>query len=145
MPAVLAIGLLGAALLVVAELSTIASVEIPGRTCREVADVRATDRCSLTGLEQHGGALLLLGALACVMALGAGARRSQPASVALVAIATVVLGLALLRDLPEANETGAVGVTYEGASGEAGPGLYLEIAAGVLLAGAGGLGLARRS
>jgi hypothetical protein len=142
---VLALGLLGAVLLVLAEFSTIASVEIPGRTCREIADVAAVDRCSLSGFERHGGALLLLGGLAGVMALGAGRGRSRPAAVALAALGLFVLGLALFRDLPESKRTGAVGITYEGASGNAGLGLYLETAAGGLLTGAGALALSRRS
>lgn len=135
---ILALGLLGGLLLVAAELSTVASVEIPGRTCREVADVRAVNRCELSGLERHGGALLLLGGLGGLMAVGAGRGHSGPAGVALTAIAVIVLGFALLGDLPETNEVGAVGVTYEGAAGKAGPGLFLEIAGGLLL-GAGGL------
>ena len=140
----LAIGLLGGILLVVAEFSTIAAVEIPGRTCREVADLKVVDRCRLSGFERHGGALLLLGALAAVMAYGAGRRRSRPAAAALIALSLVTLALALLGDLPEANEVGAIGLTYEGATGKAGPGLVLELAAGLLLASAGGLGLSTR-
>ena len=140
---VLALGVLGAILLVDAELSTIAAVEIPGRTCREVADVRAVDRCSLTGLERHGGALLLLGAIAILMAVGAARGRSRPAAAALVAIGGLVLALALVSDLPETSRTGVVGITYEGAEGKPGSGFYVEILAGALLVAAGVLGLAR--
>ncbi len=140
----LALGLLGSVLLVSAELSPIASVEIPGRTCREVADLRAVDRCELSGFERHGGALFLLGAFAALMAVVAGRGRSTPAAAALIAVSLLTLALALLGDLPETNEVGAIGVTYEGATGKAGPGLLLEIAAGLLLACAGGLGLSTR-
>ena len=140
---VLALGVLGAILLVDAELSTIAAVEIPGRTCREIADVRAVDRCSLTGLERHGGAFLLLGALAVFMAVGAARGRSRPAAMALIAVGTIVLAIALLRDLPETGRVGLVGITYEGAEARAGSGFYAELVAGVLLAVAGALGLAR--
>ncbi len=142
--AVLILGLAGAVSLVLAEFSTIASVEIPGRTCSEVADLRAVDRCELSGFERHGGALLLLGALAGLMAVGAGRGQSRPAAVAIVAIAIVALGLAILGDLPEAGEVGAIGISYEGAAGKAGTGLYLEIAGGVLLAAAGALSLSTR-
>ena len=142
--AILALGLLGGLLLMVAEPSTIASVEIPGRTCREVAAVDAVDRCELSGFERHGGALLLLGALAALMAVGAGRGQSRPAAVALLAIGIIALGLAILGDLPEAGEVGAIGITYEGAAGKAGMGLYLEIAGGVLLAAAGALALSSR-
>ena len=141
---VLVLGLVGGLLLMAAELSTIASVEIPGRTCREVANPGTADRCALSGFERHGGAFLLLGVFALAMAVGAGRGRSRPAALALILIAAVVMGFALVRDLPEAERTGAVGIAFEGASGAPGPGLYLEIGAGLLLAAAGALGLARR-
>jgi len=138
---VLSLGVVGGLLLMATELTTVAWVDIPGRTCREVADLRAADRCGLSGLERHGGALLLLGALAVFMAVGAGRGASRPAGFALIAVAAVALGIGLLRDLPEAGRTGAIGITYEGASGRAGTGLYLEIAGGLLLAASGTLAL----
>ena len=140
----MALGLLGGLFLVATELTTVASVEIPGRTCREVADVRAVDRCELSGMERHGGALLLLGVVAGLMAIGAGRGQSTPAAVALIATGVIALALTIVGDLPETNEVGAVGVTYEGATGKRGPGLYLEGAGGVLLAAAGALGLSTR-
>ena len=97
---VLALGVAGGLLLMAGELSTVASVEIPGRTCREVANPGTADRCALNGFERHGGAFLLLGALALPMALGAARRGSRPAALALIAIAAIVLAFALLRDLP---------------------------------------------
>ncbi len=142
--AMLILGLAGAVSLVLAEFSTIASVEIPGRTCSEVADLRAVDRCELSGFERHGGALLLLAGLAVVLVVGPAGGGSRPAAAALIVIAAITLALALLRDLPEANEVGVVGIAYEGAAGTPGPGLYLEIGGGLLLAGAGALALARR-
>lgn len=141
---VLVLGVAGGLLLIAAELSTIVSVELPGRTCREVANPGTADRCELSGFERHGGAFLMLGLLAVPMTLGAARGRSRPAAIALVLIAAVVLAFAALRDLPEANETGAVGIAFEGASGAAGLGLYLELGAGVLLAAGGTLVLARR-
>ena len=52
-------------------------------------------------------------------------------------IGVVVLGLTFLLDLPETDETGAIGSNFEGAEGSAGPGLYLEGIAGVAGAGRG--------
>ena len=78
------------------------------------------------------------------MAVGAGRQASRPAAFALLAIAAIVLTLAILSDLPETRETGAIGLNFEGASAKAGPGLYLEIAAAALLATGGALSLARR-
>ena len=142
--AVLVLGVAGGVLLVAAEFSTIASVEIPGRTCREVANPGTADRCELSGFERHGGAFVLLGALALAMAWGAARGRGRPAALALVVIAAVVFAFGLLRDLPETNETGAVGIAFEGASGAHGPGLFLELVAAGLLATGGALALARR-
>ena len=78
------------------------------------------------------------------MAWGAGRGGSRPAAIALLVVGVVVLALSLLRDLPETERTGAVGITYEGASAKPGAGFGLEVAAGALLAGAGGLALRRR-
>ena len=78
------------------------------------------------------------------MAYGAGPGDSRPAAVALAAIGLIVLALALLRDLPETSRTGAIGPRFEGATGEKGPGLWLELAGGALALGAGALALLRR-
>lgn len=139
---VLGLGATGGLLLIATEPATVAAVEIPGRACREIADLRALDRCELSGFERHGGALLLLGAVAVVLSFGAGPRASRPAASALLGIAVVALALGVLRDLPEVHATGAVGLTYEGATGRAGSGLYTELAGALLLVGAGALSLA---
>ena len=143
---VLVLGLAGGVLLIAVEFTTIASVDVAQGACDVINDASPAiaDRCSLSGFERHGGAFLILGALAAVMAIGAGRRGSRPAGVAMIAIAGIVLVLALARDLPETRETGAIGDNFEGASASAGPGLYLEIAAGLLLAAGGALSLARR-
>ena len=143
---VLVLGVAGGLLLAVDEFTTIASVDVAAGACDVINDANPAlaDRCSLSGFERHGGALLLLGALAVAMAVGAGRQASRPAAFALLAIAAIVLTLAILSDLPETRETGAIGLNFEGASAKAGPGLYLEIAAAALLATGGALSLARR-
>jgi hypothetical protein len=143
--AVAAGALLAALLLVATEFLTIASVDVASGSCEVISRRELVDRCQLSGFERHGGAFLLLGALALPMAVGAGRGRSRPAATALVAIAVIVLAFALARDLPQTKETGAVGVAFEGARGEAGAGLYMEIVAAVLLATGGALVLARRT
>lgn len=137
---VVAVALVAALLLVVAEFSTIASVEVAGDSCEVVNDSspELADRCSLSGWERHGGALLLL---ALVTAGGAVAvRRGSTAAGGgvLAVVGVVVLALTLFADLPVTNETGAVGLNFEGAQGQAGLGFYLELTAGILclLAGA---------
>jgi hypothetical protein len=139
-----ALGILGGILLVVAELSSVVTVEVlTTGTCVEIADPEVRDACSVSGFEQHGGALILLGILAFLMALGAGRGTSRPASVALIAIAVIVVGIVVARDIPAAGETGLVGLRYEEAQADAGAGLYLECAGAALCAAAGGLRLAR--
>jgi hypothetical protein len=128
-----------ALLLVVAEFATIASVDVASGSCEVINDANPdlADRCSLSGFERHGGALLLLAVVAAVMAWGAGVGGSRPASVALVAVGVVVLVIAIGLDLPVTDDTGAIGRNFEGAEGRRGTGLYIEIAAGVLAAAAG--------
>jgi len=142
---VLTLGLVGGVLLIVAELSNLVTIDVQTTgTCEELAGPGAGEACTVSGFEQHGGALLLLGGVAVVMALGAARGASRPAAFALLVIAAVVLAFALLRDLPKTGETGLIGITYEAAKASAGPALLLEIAGAVALAVAGALTLLRR-
>jgi hypothetical protein len=143
--AVLAAGVIGAVVLIVAELSTIAQVDVGSTSCEVIndSDPALADRCALSGLERHGGALILVALLAIAMAAGAGPGGSRPAAVALLAIGAVVLGVALLVDLPETGRTGAIGDSFEAAKASAGTGFTLEIAAALLLGAAGSLRLLR--
>ena len=135
----LALGLIGGVLLVVAEFSTIVSIDVASGTCAEQAGADLSDGCETTGLEQHGGALIVLGVAAVVLALAAARGANRPAALALIAVGVLAVGLALVRDLDKADETGVVGLRYEEARAVIGPGLYLEIAAGGLCVLAGGL------
>jgi len=140
---VLALGAAGAIMLVVAELSTVVSVDVlTTGTCEEIADPEVRDACSVSGLEQHGGALILLGVAALLMAVGAGRGASRPASVALVVIAVIVVAIVILRDIPASGETGLVGLRYEEAEAGAGSGLYLACVGAALCAASGLLRLA---
>jgi hypothetical protein len=141
---VLIAGALAALLLVVAELSTIASVDVAGGSCDVIASSDDRDRCALSGFERHGGALVLLALLSAAMAWGAGVGRSRPAAVALAVVGALAVVIGLLVDLPETDETGAIGFAFEDAEGQAGPGLYLEVLAGLLAVGAGALRLTRQ-
>jgi hypothetical protein len=136
---VVAAGLAAAVLLVVTEFSTIASVDVASGSCQVINDASPenADRCELSGFERHGGSFILLGVLVAAMAWGAGMGGSRPAAIALIAVGILVLAWSLALDLPEADEEGILR-TYEGARGEAGPGLTIEIVAGALalLAGA---------
>jgi hypothetical protein len=134
-----AAGLVAALLLVVTEFSVIASVDVASGSCQVIQDTNPelADRCELTGLERNGGSFFLLAALTAVMAWGAGIGGSRPAAMALVVVGVIVLAWALLVDLPETNETGALGRNFEGATAAAEAGLTIELVAGALALAAG--------
>ncbi|MEA2330921.1 MAG: hypothetical protein QOH58_1059 [Thermoleophilaceae bacterium] len=144
--ALVAAGLVAAVLLVATEFSTVASVDVGNTSCEVIQDSspELADRCELSGFERQPFVRTLLGLGIAAMALGAGVGRARPAAVALLVFGALVLGLALLVDLPVTNETGALGSSFEGARGQAGIGLTFEIVAGVLALGAAGLRLLAR-
>jgi hypothetical protein len=128
-----------AVLLVVTEFSVVASVDVANGSCEVIQDTNPelADRCELSGFERNGGSFILLAVLAGAMAWGAGIGGSRPAAITLAVVGAAVLLWALFVDLPETNETGVLGQNFEGATGAAGPGLTIEIVAGVLALAAG--------
>jgi hypothetical protein len=144
---VAAAGVLSALLLAITEFLTVAWIELTdtGESCqsRLATDPSVADRCSLSGFERHVGVLILLAFLTLAMTWGASLGGSRPAAVALVVVGCVALGIGLLLDLPEAHRTGNVGMLYNSAVGKVGPGLYTELAAGILAVAAGAARLLR--
>lgn len=142
-PRILALALIAALLLILAELSTVASVSVEDESCEVIYDTRPelADRCSLTGWERHGGALILL----ALIAAGAGiaARRGvlAPAGAVLLAVGAVALGMTLIGDLSVTDDTGAIGRNFDGATASAGLGFYLELLGSLLCLLAGLLAL----
>jgi hypothetical protein len=145
---ILALALVAALLLVLAELSTVASVSVEGESCEVIndADPEQADRCSLSGWERHGGALILLALLAAGAGFAARGGAFAAAAAVLLAIGAVTLGLTLIGDLPVTGHTGAIGTDFDTATASAGLGFYLELLASLLclLAGALALMTARR-
>jgi hypothetical protein len=141
--AVVAASLAAAVLLFATEFSTVASVDVASGACEVINDTdpALADRCELSGFERNGGSFLLVAAFVVAMGVGAALGGSRPAAVALLAIGLGVLAWALLVDLPVTSETGALGESFAGAHAQAGTGLWLEILAGLLAAGAGALRL----
>jgi hypothetical protein len=130
--------------MVMGEFATVASVELTGvdEGCEvQLLDPELRDRCELSGFDRHGGALLLIAALTLALAIGAGIGGSRPAAAGLAAAGALVLGIALLIDLPVTDDTGAIGPRFEGAGASGGPGLWLELVGGALALGAGVLRL----
>jgi hypothetical protein len=121
-----ALGATGAALLVATTFLAVIEIVVGGTSRLAEADTR------LTGWERHGPALLVLGAFAAVLVVGA-ARGARPATAALGACGLAALGLVLAGDLPDLDETGLIGALYSEADASPGPGWYTEIAGAVLL------------
>lgn len=140
-------GVLAAAVLVAAELTTYRSIEVVTASCEELsrsAGSEVADDCVTTGGEQHGWALLPIAAVVALMAWGAGPGRSRPAAAALAFLGIVVLAIAFVGDLPHVDVTGAVGRNFDQATGHAGPALWLTIAGGALAVATGAARLVAR-
>jgi hypothetical protein len=134
-------GVAAALLLVLAEVTTLFSIEVDTATCSDLADPDLADRCDTTGGEQHSFALVPVAVLIAVMAVGAGLGGSRPAGIALVGAGVVVLVIALLFDLPDTTKTGEIGASFASAEAVKGPGFWFELGAGVLAVAAGVLRL----
>ncbi len=140
--AVLVLGVAAAVLVVLAEVTNLVVVDVTGAGCADaVADPELADGCEITGGEQHSFALVPVALLIGVMAVGAGLGGSRPAAVALVVAGLLVLGVALIGDLPDTSSTGQVGQNFDEAEASPGPALWLELVGGALAVAAGGLRL----
>jgi hypothetical protein len=135
-----AAGLAGVAALVAATAATVIRITV-GTTTR-----LANLDTELSGWERHGPALLVIGAFALVMLLGA-LRGARPAMLAVAACGLAALVVALGLDLPHLDDTGQVGRLYTDASAGPEAGFWLEVCGGALLVVCGGglFVLARRS
>ena len=118
----LGLALVGCALLLVAEFSTLYEIKV----ITVVKD-------SQTGGEHHGYALAIVAVAAAAMAFGALVGRSRPAAIALVVLALAALVIALVVDLPDVDEVGLIGELYEQAASSPKTGFYLETLGAALL------------
>jgi hypothetical protein len=134
-----ATALAGGLLMLVAEVTTVISVDLRNTSCEVIYDSNPAlaDDCSQTGFERSSVALLLLGLLTFAMGTGAALGRSRPAAVALIVIGIVVIGITLLGDLPASDDTGLIGRDYDQAEASAGIGLWFELVGGILAVVAG--------
>ncbi len=142
--ALLSLGTVAALLMIAAELTPLFEVQVVTASCEDLAQPDLADLCVTRGGEQHAYGLLLLALVTLLMSLGAGLGRSRPAAAALVAVGVVVLGITLALDLPDSRSTGEIGRDFAEARAVIRPGLWLELAGGVLAVAAGALGLRRR-
>lgn len=128
--------------MVVSEITDIVVVDLSGKGCADaVASPEVAEDCEITGGDQHSFALFAVAALTAVMAVGAGLGGSRPAGIALIVAGVIVLGIALIGDLPDTSSTGQVGPSFDDAEANPGIGFWLELIAGALAVAAGGLRL----
>jgi hypothetical protein len=113
----LGVMLLGAVLLIVAEF-------LPLYEIRAVTAVPAGGHKS-TGAH-HGYALGVIGLAIIPMAWGAVRGGSKPAAIAALVLAVIALFVALAIDLPDLNETGLIGRTYDQAEARPRVGFFVE-------------------
>jgi hypothetical protein len=119
--ALLVLPLVGAGLLIAAEFSTLYEVVV-------VTAVPQGGSFSAGGHHGYARGVMAIGIV--VMTLGAVVGGSRPAAVAVLVLAAASLAIALAVDLPDVDETGLIGRTYDAAQAEPRSGLYLEIAGG---------------
>ncbi len=129
---ILALGGLGALLLLVAEFTDLYVIRSRGDTV-----------AAGTAGAHHGYALLVI-ALAALALTGLATRAAAPR---VIGLALLVLGLAALFvviaiDLPDLGEEGVYGTITDPATSKAGIGFFLESAGAVLVTLAGGLTVA---
>lgn len=136
----LALALVAAVVLVVAEFSTVSSRTIGIGAC---ADRVGADKCRTTGHDAHAFALLILAVVGLVMAWGAVVGRSRAAAWATALVGIGVLVIALAIDLPSLDDTRGLQQLYSDVQTHVGTGFRLELLGGVLMLLVGGLSVMR--
>lgn len=120
--------LAGALLLTVAEFMTLYEI-------RAITAVPEGGTRSVGG--HHAYALLIVGVVLVPMALGAVRGGSRPAAIAVLVLALLAAGIVALVDLPDLNETGLIGRTYDEAQARPRAGFFVEsLGATLVLVGA---------
>lgn len=142
--AVLLLGAAAFVLLAIAEFLPVLTIELePAGSCEIVAQAELRELCNPTGGERHTYALVVLGLLGLVMAWGAGIGESRPAAGALAVIGMAALGIVLVGDAPQVNDTGLLGLQYSDAKASPASGFWFSLAGGATALVAGVLGLLR--
>jgi hypothetical protein len=125
--AILAGGLAGATLLLVAEFTPLFHVYAP----------RSGARVETVGTgSHHAFAMIPIALLVAALAYGAWASASRPGLVSIGVLAVIALGIALLGDLPDAHASGLIGSSsarFIGVTSTPAVGMYLETLAAALL------------
>jgi hypothetical protein len=104
-------------------------------------EIRAVTAVPDGGAQSVGGhhayALLIVGVALVPMSIGAVRGGSRPAAVAALVLALVAVAITLAVDLPDLNETGLIGRTYDQAQARPRAGFFVEsLGAALALVGA---------
>jgi hypothetical protein len=123
-----------AVLLFATELATLSyrTIGIGGCGSREDPGI-----CTTTGGDAHGNALWLLALVVLVLALGAAIGRSRPAALGVIACGLIALGVALLLDLPDLDDTRGLETNYTDVHAHTGTAFWLMLAGAGLAVAAG--------
>jgi hypothetical protein len=124
---ILAAGLFGAVLLLVAEFTTLFAV----RTSTSAIAIRSVGTGS-----HHSYALVPIALLVAFLSYGVWQAHSRPALLAIGLLGVIALLIALLGDLPDAQASGLIGSSathYTIASSSPSAGMYMESAGAVVL------------
>ena len=122
--------LAGALLLAVAEFLTLYEIKVI---------TAVPEGGTYTAGPHHGYALLVIAVGLVPMSIGAVVGGSRPAALAALVLALAAVVVVLAVDLPDLNETGLIGRTYEAAEARPSTGFYLEsLGAALALIGAVG-------
>src|SRR4051812_47524484 len=137
----LALGLAASVLLFLTDLATLSyrTIGIGGCESRVNPGV-----CTTTGADAHDHALWLLALVVLVFSFGAAIGRSRPAAMAVVACGVIVLGIALIADLPDLSDRRGLDADYTQVRAHTGTAFTLELIGGVLAVAAGLAALTRR-
>lgn len=123
--AILVCALFGAALVLVAEFTTLFDLRASAGTVKTIG----------TG-SHHSYAFVPVALLAGILGVAAWRTGSRPALFAIGALGAIVLLISLLGDLPDAHRSGLIRTSpghFAGAATKPGAGLYLETLGGVVL------------
>jgi hypothetical protein len=131
--------LAGALLLAIAEFLTLYEIRVI---------TAVPEGGTYAGGPHHGYALLVIAIALVPMSIGAVIGGSRPAALAALALSLAAVVVVLAVDLPDLNETGLIGRTYEAAEAQPSTGFFLEsLGAALALVGSVGtlvLGAGRR-
>jgi hypothetical protein len=137
----LLIAIAAGAALAASDFLVLRHLEVFGSTCERVADPALVGQCSQTGGDHHSYALVVLGVVcAGIATLGLASPRARlQVCLAILAIGTCALVIALVGDFSQVGQRGPVGWSFADVRVAPGPALWVELAGSAVAIAASGL------